>query len=74
MGLLEKESATFEKNRDRLVGEALGRFVLIKDEDIHGIFDNEADAIRAGYEAFGNVPFLVKMIVKIDIPFKLRLI
>jgi hypothetical protein len=65
---LKIELATFEKNRDRLVGEALGKFVLIKGEEIHGIFNDEADAIRAGYESFGNVPFLVKMILKVDIP------
>ncbi len=65
---LEKELETYERQRAELVGKAQGKFALIKDEQVVDTFDAESDAIRAGYERFGNVPFLVKQIVEIETP------
>lgn len=36
-----------------------GKFALIKDEELIGVFDTDADAYRAGLGRFGNVPFLI---------------
>ena len=57
---LEKEIQTFEKNKEKLLGEAKGRFVLIKDEDVVDDFGSYGDALSEGYKRFGNVEFLVK--------------
>jgi hypothetical protein len=67
-GLLESEIQTYEKNRERLLGEAEGKFVLIRDDEVVGVFESKADAISQGYRQFGNVPFLVKQIVRIEVP------
>ncbi|OGW05562.1 MAG: hypothetical protein A2889_06405 [Nitrospinae bacterium RIFCSPLOWO2_01_FULL_39_10] len=66
--LLTKELQTFNTHKSELIGKANGKFALVKDDQIVDIFDTKFDAIRQGYEHFGNVPFLVKKIVEIDIP------
>ena len=66
--LLKKELDSFEANRTSLVGKSKGKFVLIKNDQIVDVFDTKIDAIRVGYEKFGNVPFLVKQIVEVDTP------
>ncbi len=66
--LLEKELQTYETHKDELIGKAKGKFALIKDDQVIDVFDTKIDAIRQGYERFGNVPFLVKQIVEFDVP------
>ena len=66
--LLEKEILTYEQNKDELIGKSKGKYVLIKDDQVVGVFESQADAIREGYDRFGNVPFLVKQIVKFEVP------
>lgn len=65
---LARELETYEANRERLLGEALGKYVLIHEDELIGAYDTEADAIAEGYRRFGNVPFLVKRISPIDEP------
>lgn len=66
--LLAAEAETYEHHRDELLGAAEGKFVLIFRDQVAGVFDSERDAIRQGYERFGNVPFLVKQIVRVETP------
>lgn len=66
--LLEVELKTYEDHRDELLGSDSGKFVLIRGEQVISVFDTKADAIRAGYERFGNVPFLVKQLVQVEVP------
>ena len=68
MKKLEIELATFEKNRDRFVATAEGKYVLIHRRQIVGLYESEWDAIDEGYRRFGNVPFLVKQITRLDLP------
>lgn len=65
---LRQELETFDAHRAELLGRAAGKFALVHEDQVIGIFDTEADAIRDGYRQFGNVPFLVKKIEPVDIP------
>lgn len=65
---LEKELRTYESNRERLIGASNGKFVLIRGSEVEDVFDSQLDAIRRGYERFGNVPFLVKQILEVESP------
>ena len=65
---LAKEIVTYESNFSALIGAHEGKFVLIHDDKILGAFDNQMDAITWGYKELGNVPFLVKQVIKIDVP------
>lgn len=66
--LLTAEVETFERHRQELLGESEGKFALVYQDKIVGVFDSEKDAIGQGYERFGNVPFLVKQVVKVEAP------
>ncbi len=66
--VLEKELKTYDQQRERLLGSAEGKFVLVKDNNVIGIYDSKMGAIAQGYQQFGNVPFLVKQILKIETP------
>jgi len=66
--MLTKELQTYVAKKSELIGKSKGKFALIKDNEVIDIFDTKIDAIRQGYERFGNVPFFVKQIVEIDIP------
>ncbi len=59
---LEKELETYKRELPALVAASRGKFVLIHDSQVAGVFDTYADAIRVGYEKFGLTPFLVKQI------------
>ena len=65
---LGTELDTYERHREHLLGTAEGKFVLIRHEDIAGVYDSKMDAIAQGYQKFGNVPFLVKQILKVETP------
>lgn len=64
--LLERERRHYEAKKGDLLREAEGRFVLIKDEAVAGLFDAYLDAAREGWRRFGNVPLLVKQIRETD--------
>lgn len=59
---LDKEFQTFKKNHNDLSKKHLGKFVLIKGNEIIGIFEGEIEAIKEGAEKFKDCPFLVNEI------------
>lgn len=63
---LEQELQTYTANKERLISESLGSFVVIKGEKIAGIFTSQEDALQAGYKEFGNTEFLVKKITEFE--------
>ena len=65
---LKDELRTFESRRDELLGTSLGKWVLIHDGELVGAFETQADAINVGFQRFGNVPFLVKQVVPVEVP------
>ena len=65
---LDREIGYFEATRDQLLGKAKGKFALIKGDKLIDIFENQLDALKAGYEKFGNEPFLVKQVLEVDTP------
>ena len=66
--LLDQELATYEAHRQRLLADHEGKFVLIHGSELIGVFDSEKDAIDQGFERLGNVPFLVKQILRVELP------
>ena len=65
---LEKELAAYEAVKPSLLPHVLGKFVLIRGEQVVGTYDAELDAVNAGYQKFGNVPFLVKEVTEVECP------
>lgn len=63
---LEQELQTYAANKERLISESLGSFVVIKGDKIAGVFTSQEDALQAGYKEFGNTEFLVKKITEFE--------
>jgi hypothetical protein len=63
---LEQELKTYEKEKEKLLAEAKGKFVLIKGDKIIGVYASQEDALAEGYKRFGNEEFLVKEITEIE--------
>ena len=66
--LLDRELDTYERNRESLLATAEGKFVLIHDDSVLGVFESEADAVDQGYQRLGYVPFLVKQVQRVEVP------
>jgi hypothetical protein len=58
---LEKELEVYKKNLPSLLGNE-GKFVLVGNGQVAGVFTAYQDALQAGYAKFGMRPFLVKQI------------
>ena len=59
--ILQKEIATYNRALPTLLGK-IGKFVLIKGDNVEGTYDSYEDALTIGYQRFGLDPFLVKRI------------
>jgi len=55
------ELAAYQRKLPELLGEA-GRFVLIKGDEVMGVFDSYQDAVTSGYARFELDSFFVKQI------------
>ncbi|MBL7129217.1 MAG: hypothetical protein ISS16_09585 [Ignavibacteria bacterium] len=65
--MLEQEIKIFENNKAKLKEDyPSGGFVVIKDKEILGVWNDRQDALKAGIEKYGNVSFLVKDILEND--------
>ena len=62
---LEKELETYKAKLAELAASE-GKFVVIHGDQVVGIFEAYADAIKKGYDEFGLKPFLVKQIQAIE--------
>lgn len=60
--LFSAEKALFESKRSSLAKTHLGKFVLIHDKEVVGVFDSEQNALNEGYEKFGPVPLYIRQI------------
>lgn len=66
--VLGRELRTYRKSLPELLGSSAGKWVLIHGEEIMGTFESRTDAINQGFRTLGNVPFLVKEVVAVDVP------
>lgn len=64
---LEMESATYHRELPRLLTEGgEGKYVLIREHEVAGVYTSYMDAMSAGYEKFGLEPFFVKKIEAVE--------
>jgi hypothetical protein len=66
--VLSSELDFFEHHRMEWLDRAAGKYALVKGSELIGLFETETEAIRAGYQRFGNEAFLVKHVVEADVP------
>ena len=66
--LFAQELNTYEENFDSLLANSEGKYVVVHQDKILSTFDSQIDAVTWAYHELGNVPFLVKQIVKVEEP------
>ena len=65
---LEREFATYRRELHRLLGEGHGgRFVLIREDQVLGVWETQHDAAAEGRRRFGLEPITVKRIDPRDV-------
>ena len=70
---LALELTTYKREAGRLIAEGHeGRFVLIKDGVVIGIWDTEVEALNAGEARFGMVDMMVHQILTRERVYRLR--
>jgi hypothetical protein len=63
---LERETETYNRLLHAELAAEVGRFALIAEDDLLGVFDSYNDALTAGYKARQLQPFLVKKITAVE--------
>ena len=66
--MLEKETKTFEQKLSGLLKTDIDKYVLIKEDQIIGVFAAEIDALSYGYEKYMDQPFFIRQILPIQQP------
>lgn len=66
--VLEEEKTYYNSVKSELLGKAKNEFALIKGKQVIDTFKSKEDAVKRGYELFGNTPFLVKRIEELEMP------
>lgn len=66
--MLEIETQTFAKLLPELVQTDMGKFVLIKNDEIVGIYAAILDALKTGYEKYQEQPFFVRQVLPTQQP------
>lgn len=64
---LKQELAKYDQVRGTLQAIHAKGFVVIKGDDVLGVWETRGDALKEGIEAYGNVPFLVKDLYSEDV-------
>jgi len=66
--MLDKELEVYQKNKADLQAQnPQGGFVVIKGEEVLGVWQTRMDALNEGIKKYGDVAFLVKDINESDI-------
>ncbi len=59
---LSREIVAYEFMRDELEAEHFGRWIVVHDEEVFGIYDDLQEAADAAVRNFGRGPFLLRQI------------
>jgi hypothetical protein len=60
--MLEQERLFYEERLQEWLPRHAGRWVLVKDRELFGVFDTIEDALAEGARRFGLRPFLVRRV------------
>jgi len=64
--MLDRERAYFEAHRDEFLRLYPKRFVVIKDEELLGVFNTIEEALAEGARRVGLQPFLTRQVVEVQ--------
>ncbi len=64
---LQTELETYARLKDELLAQSENKFALIHEDKLLGVYESEQDAVDQGYKAVGNVAFLVKQVLRVEV-------
>ena len=70
--MLISENKTYQNILPELSKTDLGKFVLIKESELIGVYPTKKEALDEGYDKFNDEPFLVREILKVKEPMDFR--
>ena len=59
---LAKEKAFLQENQEALAAQHPGKYLLIKDAEVHGAYETYDQGVAAGVRKFAAGPFLVRSV------------
>lgn len=59
---LEQEIVFFDQNKADWLQHHLGKFAVIRTNELAGFYDNAAGAYVAGVDRWGDSPFLIRQV------------
>jgi hypothetical protein len=59
-GYLQKQLEYFKSNQEELVRKYKGKFLVINNEEVHGVYDAEIEAYTNARKEFGLGNFLIQ--------------
>jgi hypothetical protein len=62
--MFEKELEYYKANKEELLKHHENQYAVIKGNRLLGAYTTEQEAYEAGLKEFGNVPFLIKRVMK----------
>src|SRR5437899_9799076 len=65
---VSRERAAFERERERLVRDHLGKIALLRFDEVVGVFDTLNDALAEGHRRFGSGRMLFHKITEHEEP------
>jgi hypothetical protein len=65
---LSREEAAYQRERERLVRDHLGKIALIRFDEVVGVFDDVDAAVLEGYRRFGWGRMIFREITALDEP------
>jgi hypothetical protein len=60
MTTLQQDNQYYIDNQDKLAKEYAGKYIVIKDKSLQGVYDTEIDAYQEAKEKFELGTFLIK--------------
>ena len=63
---LAKEKTYLKENQAELAIQHPGKYLLIKDDEVHGAFETYEQGVSGGAGLFGAGPFLVRSVLRPD--------
>lgn len=62
--MFEEEMAYYNQHRQDFLSKCEWKYVLIKGSELLGTFNDAQEAYTEGLQRFGNVPFLIKQVLR----------
>jgi len=59
---IERNFAAFIDMLPELLRDSLGRYVLLRDQKLEGVYPTAGEADRAGYEKFRDEPYSIQLV------------